>query len=132
MCLTKDGIGEVKFISGVWVMFRYTPNHPQPCQRLKLFGWISVSVWNGSTFRLGETGDAVNDVDLTEDELELRALARASAITTIAEEFSEMISEVQAICMPLMALREAEIVKRKNQKLVKAFRAREKAAAGAQ
>ena len=122
-CLTTDGVGEVKFVSGVWVMFRFTPNHTQPCQRLKLVGWISVAHWNGSTFRLGESGDGVKDIDLSDDEMELRALVRVQALTSITDEFSEMVSEVQAICMPLMAQRESELVKTKNDKLVNSFRA---------
>ena len=119
-----DGVGEVKFVSGVWIMFRFTPNHAQPCQRLKLVGWISVAVWNGSTFRLGEFGDGVDDSSLTDDEMELRALARADALMSIAIEFSEMVLEVQQICMPLKAARASEMANLKNQKLVKAFRSR--------
>ena len=98
--------------------------------RVRIFGWVSAVHWNGHKFRVGETGDgAGDDVELTEEEMELREAAAGVASLEMANEFGDMIARVESVCKPRMAARNAELLERKNEKLRKAF---EKAQTNAQ
>ena len=72
---------EVKFVTGVWVMFKYLPTHPQPCKRVTITGWMSVAHWNGHLFRIGETGDGIPDTD----DIDERELANVAHDLTVQE-----------------------------------------------
>ena len=80
-----------------------------------------MSHWNGSEFRLGETGDGVPDAEFEDDEEELRDIAQQSAVNATAHEFSDMVQRVEKICMPRMLEREAAIKEKKRLRLVNNF-----------
>ena len=103
-------------------MFQFSPTQPQPCRRLRLIGWMSVAHWNGSEFRLGETGDGALDAEFEDDEEEeLRNIAQASVVNATAHEFGDMVQRVENICMPRMLEREAAIKEKKRARLIKNF-----------
>ena len=118
-CLSSSK-SEVKFVTGVWVMFKYIPTHPQPCRRVQITGWMSVAHWNGTVYRLGETGDGVTD-DLTEDDQELASLARSLALLEIDIEFTPLVLHVLSHCQPRMCEREERIREEKKKRLQKRF-----------
>ena len=88
--------------------------------RFKLYGWVSAAHWNGSVFRVGETGDGVED-SLTEEEEDLRVASAAKEADEIHNEFSDMVTRVEQVCMPRMKAREAQILERNTEKLRKNF-----------
>ena len=104
-------------MTGVWVMFKYSPQHPQPCRRVRITGWMSVAHWNGTVFRLGETGDGVVDTDLTEDEQELAKLAHSLALEQLHNEFSPLVEHALRVCQPRMFEREERIRAEKKARL---------------
>ena len=109
--------GEIKFISGVWVMFLFQPCHPKPCKRVQIFGWLSTAHWNGSKFRVGEY---TNDVELDQEEEELRDLSRQVFFDCLEDEYTEILKNVHSKCMPRMLEREARIAERKKRSLQRA------------
>ena len=75
--------------------------------------------WNKTVFRFGEQGDGVDHdgSDLTPEEEELRKLAKVDALAAAETEFGDMVREVERVCKPPMAQREAEIRDRKIKRL---------------
>ena len=110
---------EVKFVTGVWVMFKYLPLHPQPCKRVSITGWMSVAHWNGNLFRIGETGDGVPDID--DDERELADIAHSLTLQELAEDYTSMIQLALQLCQPRMKEREDRIRSEKIEKLQKGY-----------
>ena len=121
-CLSGES-GEVKFVNAVWVMFQFNPLHPQPCKRFRIIGWMSAVHWNGSEFRVGETGSGEDDGDDEGDEAiaELRSLIRENENQLIEMEFGQMVLDIEVICKPRMLLKKAQITAKKIEKLHKNF-----------
>ena len=64
-------LGEVKFVTGIWMCFSFDPIQVQPQNRYRLFGWMSTAHWNGSVFRSGEIMNIERDIHEEETDAEL-------------------------------------------------------------
>ena len=106
-------------MSGVWVMFSFAPKHPQPCYRYRLQGWMSTAHWNGTVFRIGETGDYVPASGSQDEDEKLAALVREIAQQALLS-FSPLVEDIQRICVPRMQARKEEILQGKIDRLHRA------------
>ena len=84
---------------------------------------MSAVHWNGSEFRVGETGSGEEDGDDDGDSAigELRLLIREQAHQEIEVEFGQMVLDIEAICKPRMLNRKAQIEAKKIARLQKNF-----------
>ena len=85
---------------------------------------MSAVHWNGSQFRVGETGSGDDDGDEEEDAevAELRALIREQEYDLIEIEFGTMVLEIEAICKPRMLLKKGLIEAKKIARLHNSFK----------
>ena len=81
---------------------------------------MSAVHWNGSEFRVGETGDGVNDDDCDH---ELTAAIRSLRKEIIELDFGEMVLEIERICKPRMVIRKERIAAEKVAALQRSFAA---------
>ena len=109
-CLTHDAdTTEVKFISAIWICFSFDPTQVQPQHKTKLHGWISTTHWNGNVFRTGEYNETLEQLtgdqrQQREEELECEEQAE------LAEEFGDMVCEVESICKPRMIQHRLDVI----------------------
>ena len=85
---------------------------------------MSVATWNGTVFRVGETGDGAScSNNLQPDEIELCRLSREVQLADLKLEFSDMVKKVQEVCQPRMIEREQRLIEAKKRKFQKSFTA---------
>ena len=88
--------------------------------RFRCIGWMSAVHWNGSEFRVGESGDGAS-VDVEDPELvEAMHSVRMEAIQL---DFGEMVLDIERICKPRMVIRKERIAAEKVAALQKSFEA---------
>ena len=114
-------LGEVKFVTGIWVCFLFDPAQVQPQNRYRIIGWMSTSHWNGTVFRSGEAMDddsSSPDSDIaifTIDQQiqDLREQINNQICFDLEAEFSASVRLVEEICKLRMLEREKAIEQRK-------------------